>query len=150
MHSHTAIAITSPVSPPEWALLERELLRAQQLQQPEIAAHVVLERRRGEQARAWLWSEINASLVRRFRDDARVRDTIANVLAHLQESLAGIRIVTAHNRRERAVIEHQNEAGEYLAANDRTAFLNGVYGPGAEAMGPLSQLVLLVVGGRAL
>ena len=78
----------------------------------------------------------------------RVRDTIGNLLAHLQESLAGIRIVTAHNRRERAVIEHQNEAGEYLDANDRTAFLNGVYGPGAEAMGPISQMILLVVGGR--
>ncbi len=77
-----------------------------------------------------------------------VRDTIANVLAHLQENLAGIRIVTAHNRRKRAVIEHRNVAGEYLDANDRTAFINGVYGPGSEAMGPLAQLVLLVVGGR--
>ena len=77
----------------------------------------------------------------------RVRDTIANVLAHLQESLTGIRIVTAYNRRERTVIEHQNEAGEYLDANDRTAFINGVYGPGAEAMGPFAQVVLLVVGG---
>ena len=78
----------------------------------------------------------------------RVRDTIADVLAHLQESLAGIRLVTAHNRRKRAVIEHQNEAGEYLAANDRTAFINGVYGPGSEAMGPFAQMILLVVGGR--
>jgi ATP-binding cassette subfamily B protein len=77
----------------------------------------------------------------------RVRDTIAAVLAHLQESLAGIRIVTAHNRRERAVVEHSNEAGEYLDANNRTAFINGVYGPGAEAMGPFAQTVLLVVGG---
>jgi ATP-binding cassette subfamily B protein len=78
----------------------------------------------------------------------RVRDTIADVLAHLQESLAGIRLVTAHNRRKRAVIEHQNEAGEYLAANDRTAFINGVYGPGSEAMGPFAQMILLIVGGR--
>ncbi|GJM38323.1 MAG: hypothetical protein DHS20C19_16900 [Acidimicrobiales bacterium] len=77
----------------------------------------------------------------------RVRDTIADVLAHLQESLAGIRIITAHNRRRRTVIEHQNEAGEYLDANDRTAYINGVYGPGAEAMGPFAQMVLLVVGG---
>jgi len=78
----------------------------------------------------------------------RVRDTIADVLAHLQESLAGIRIVTAHNRRRRTVVEHQNEAGEYLAANDRTAYINGVYGPGSEAMGPLAQMILLIVGGR--
>ncbi|MEM7143035.1 MAG: ABC transporter ATP-binding protein [Actinomycetota bacterium] len=78
----------------------------------------------------------------------RVRDTIADVLAHLQESLAGIRIITAYNRRRRTVIEHQNEAGEYLAANDRTAFINGVYGPGAEAMGPFAQMLLLIVGGN--
>lgn len=78
----------------------------------------------------------------------RVRDTIADVLAHLQESLAGIRLITAHNRRERAVVEHQNEAGEYLDANDRTAYINGVYGPGAEAMGPFAQMILLIVGGR--
>lgn len=78
----------------------------------------------------------------------RVRDTIADVLAHLQESLAGIRIITAHNRRRRTVIEHQNEAGEYLDANDRTAHINGVYGPGAEAMGPFAQMVLLIVGGN--
>ena len=77
-----------------------------------------------------------------------VRDAIANVLAHLQESLAGIRIISAHNRRRRAVIEHQNEAGEYLDANDRTAFINGVYGPGSEAMGPFAQMILLVVGGQ--
>ena len=49
----------------------------------------------------------------------RVRDTIANVLAHLQESLTGIRIVTAYNRRDRTVIEHQNEAGEYLDGDRR-------------------------------
>ena len=90
-----------------------------------------------------LWYRHQAQLAQ-----IRVRDTIANVLAHLQESLAGIRIVTAHNRRERVVVEHQNEAGEYLDANDRTAFLNGVYGPGAEAMGPVSQMILLVVGGK--
>ncbi|MDE0606762.1 MAG: ABC transporter ATP-binding protein [Acidimicrobiaceae bacterium] len=89
-----------------------------------------------------LWYRHQAQLAQ-----IRVRDAIANVLAHLQESLAGIRIVTAHNRRERVVVEHQNEAGEYLDANDRTAFLNGVYGPGAEAMGPLSQMILLVIGG---
>ena len=47
---------------------------------------------------------------------------LSRKLPHLQECLAGIRIVTAHNRRRRTVIEHQNEAGEYLDANDRTAF----------------------------
>lgn len=78
----------------------------------------------------------------------RVRDTIAEVLAHLQESLAGIRIVTAYNRRRRTVVEHQNEAGEYLDANDRTAQINAVYGPGSEAMGPLAQMILLVIGGN--
>jgi ATP-binding cassette, subfamily B, bacterial len=76
-----------------------------------------------------------------------VRDRLADMLAHLQESVTGVRVIAAANRRRRTVVEHENLAGTYRDANDRTADLNGVYGPGVETLGPISQLILLVVGG---
>ena len=50
-----------------------------------------------------------------------VRDRIADVLADLQESLSGIRIITAHNRRRHNVVNHRNVVGDYRDANDYTA-----------------------------
>lgn len=77
-----------------------------------------------------------------------VRDRIADVLAHLQESLAGVRIVTAFNRRRHNIIEHRNVVGDYRVANDATARVNAVYGPGSEMIGILGQALLFLVGGR--
>ncbi len=78
----------------------------------------------------------------------RVRDGIANVLADLSESLHGVRIVTAHNRQRHNVIHHRNVVGDYRDANNYTAHVNAVYGPGTQLLGVLSQAVLLAVGGR--
>lgn len=77
-----------------------------------------------------------------------VRDRIADVLAHLQESLAGVRIVTAFNRRRHNTIEHRNVVGDYREANDATARVNAIYGPGSEMIGILGQALLFLVGGR--
>lgn len=77
-----------------------------------------------------------------------VRDRIADVLAHLQESLAGVRVVTAFNRRRHNVIEHRNVVGDYRVANDSTARANAVYGPGSEMVGILGQALLFLIGGR--
>ncbi|HUY65681.1 MAG TPA: ABC transporter ATP-binding protein [Acidimicrobiales bacterium] len=77
----------------------------------------------------------------------RVRDGIANVLADLSESLHGVRIVTAHNRQRHNVIHHRNVVGDYRDANNYTAHVNAVYGPGTQLLGVLSQAVLLAVGG---
>jgi ATP-binding cassette subfamily B protein len=76
-----------------------------------------------------------------------VRDRIADVLAHLQESLGGVRIITAHNRRRQNVVEHRNVLGRYRDANFRTARVNAVYGPGTEVLALASQTILLAVGG---
>ena len=75
------------------------------------------------------------------------RDGIARVLADLSENLHGFRTMTAHNRQARNVVEHRNVVGDYRRANDRTAQLNGVYGPATQLIGGLSQAVLLAVGG---
>ena len=78
----------------------------------------------------------------------RVRDGIASVLADLSESLHGVRIVTAHNRQRHNVIHHRNVVGDYRDANNYTAQVNAVYGPGTQLLGVLSQAVLLAIGGK--
>ena len=77
----------------------------------------------------------------------RVRDRIADVLADLSESLAGVRIITAHNRRRHNVIHHDNVIGEHLDANLYTARVGAVYGPGTEAVGIIGQGLILLIGG---
>ncbi|MDA8047266.1 MAG: ABC transporter ATP-binding protein [Actinomycetota bacterium] len=78
----------------------------------------------------------------------RVRDGIANVLADLSESLHGVRVVAAHNRQARNVVHHRNVVGEYRDANNYTAQINAVYGPGTQVLSYLSQAGLLAVGGE--
>jgi ATP-binding cassette subfamily B protein len=77
----------------------------------------------------------------------RVRDGIAGVLADLSESLHGVRIVTAHNRQRHNVIHHRNVVGEYRDANNYTAQINAIYGPGTQMLAYLGQAIILVVGG---
>ncbi|MGK2950328.1 MAG: ABC transporter ATP-binding protein [Acidimicrobiales bacterium] len=77
-----------------------------------------------------------------------VRDRIADVLAHLQETLSGVRIITAHNRQRRNTAEHRRIVRDYQRANDATATLGGAYGGITETVGLGGQVVILVVGGR--
>jgi len=77
----------------------------------------------------------------------KVRDGIASVLADLSESLHGVRIVTAHNRQRHNVIHHRNVVGDYRDANNYTARVNAIYGPGTQLLGVLGQAVLLGLGG---
>jgi ATP-binding cassette subfamily B protein len=79
---------------------------------------------------------------------SKVRDGIANVLAHLAESLHGVRVVTAHNRQQRNVVEHREVLGRYRDANDYTARANAYYGPSTQLLGWIGQAVLLLVGGN--
>lgn len=76
-----------------------------------------------------------------------VRDRIAEVLTDLQESLAGIRLVTAHNRRRHNVVVHENIVGSYRDANIYTARIGAVYGPSTEAVGIAAQALILMIGG---
>ena len=76
-----------------------------------------------------------------------VRDGIANVLADLSESLHGVRIVTAHNRQRHNVIHHRNVVGDYRDANNYTAHVNAIYGPGTQMLGFLGQAIMLAIGG---
>ncbi|MEM7340140.1 MAG: ABC transporter ATP-binding protein [Actinomycetota bacterium] len=77
-----------------------------------------------------------------------VRDKIAAVLSDLSESLAGMRVIAAHNRRRHNVIQHANVVGEHRDANIEAATVGAIYGPANEAVGFFGQAVLLLVGGR--
>jgi ATP-binding cassette subfamily B protein len=77
-----------------------------------------------------------------------VRQRISEVLSDLQESLAGIRLVTAHNRQRHNVEQHRRILEDYLEANVYTGHVSAVYAPGAELIAVLGQAVLLLVGGQ--
>jgi ATP-binding cassette, subfamily B, bacterial len=77
-----------------------------------------------------------------------VRDRIADVLSNLSESLAGIRVITAHNRRRHNIIDHRNTVGAYRDANTVTVRVGGLFGSGTEVVGLVAQAVILLVGGR--
>jgi ATP-binding cassette, subfamily B, bacterial len=77
-----------------------------------------------------------------------VRDKIAAVLSDLSESLAGMRVIAAHNRRRHNVINHANIVGEHRDANIDSSTVGAIYGPANEAIGVTGQAVLLLVGGR--
>ena len=76
-----------------------------------------------------------------------MRDGIANVLGDLSESLHGVRVVTAHNRQARNIVHHRNVVGAYQDANNYTAQINAVYGPGTQMLGYLAQAAILAIGG---
>jgi ATP-binding cassette subfamily B protein len=76
------------------------------------------------------------------------RDRIADVLTHLSESLAGIRVVTADNRQVHNTIEHRNIVGYYLRIRLYTARVAAIYGPGTQFIGVAGQAFVLIMGGR--
>ena len=78
----------------------------------------------------------------------RVRDGIAYVLGDLSESLHGVRTVAAHNRQRYNTVQHRNVVGDYRRANDYTAKINAIYGPGTQLVGYLAQAALLAIGGE--
>lgn len=76
-----------------------------------------------------------------------VRNRIADLLSHLSESLSGIRIITAFNRRRREVGTHRHEVQCYRDANVAVARTSSLYGPAVDLTGGIGQIVVLGVGG---
>ncbi len=77
-----------------------------------------------------------------------VRHHIAEVLSDLQESLAGMRLIAAHNRQAHNVARHRAILGRARAANVYTGRVGALYGPGSELVAVLGQAAVLVVGGQ--
>lgn len=78
----------------------------------------------------------------------KVRDRIADVLADLSESLAGIRIIAAHNRRRHNVVHHNNVVGEYFDANIYTAKIGAFYSSATEVILVVGRALLFLFGGN--
>jgi ATP-binding cassette, subfamily B, bacterial len=78
----------------------------------------------------------------------KVRDRIAYLLGDLSESLHGVRTIAAYNRFRWNVVEHRTVVGRYRDANNFTAQINAIYGPGTTMLGYLGQASLLVIGGH--
>jgi ATP-binding cassette, subfamily B, bacterial len=76
------------------------------------------------------------------------RDRIANVLADLSESLYGVRVITAHNRQRRNILNHRHVVGAYRDANLYTGRVAAIYGPSTNMIGIVGQGLLLGIGGR--
>ncbi|CAN5751812.1 N/A [soil metagenome] len=86
----------------------------------------------------------------RGRSDAAyrvVRQRIQDVVAHLAENLAGVRVVAAFSRHRHNVVVHRNTVGVYQDANLRTAKLAARYSGASELIGIAGQAVILAVGG---
>ncbi len=82
------------------------------------------------------------------RNYALVRDKIALVLSDLSESLAGVRVITANNRRRHNNIHHANVVNGHRDANVRASTVGAIYGPANEAIGIIGQAMLLLIGGN--
>ena len=70
------------------------------------------------------------------------------MLGDLSESLHGVRTVAAYNRQRCNVVHHRNVVGDYRDANNYTAQINAIYGPGTQMLGYLGQAALLAIGGN--
>ena len=78
----------------------------------------------------------------------RQRDAIAFMLGNLAESLNGMRVVIAHNRGERNIVEHREVVGDYTDTNTYTGKINAIYGPGTSVVGLIAMAIMLLIGGR--
>ncbi|MEM7285135.1 MAG: ABC transporter ATP-binding protein [Actinomycetota bacterium] len=82
------------------------------------------------------------------RSYGQVRERIADVLSDLSESLAGIRVITAHNRRRHNVVNHTNVVGDHKDANLAAIRAASIYTPGTEAISIFGQAMILLIGGN--
>ncbi len=78
----------------------------------------------------------------------RVRNAIADVLSDLSESLAGIRIIAANNRRLQNVVNHRNVIGRHRDANLFATRAQAIFGSFSEAVSVAVQALVLLWGGR--
>ncbi|MEE9280264.1 MAG: ABC transporter ATP-binding protein [Myxococcota bacterium] len=76
-----------------------------------------------------------------------VRERIADLLADLQESLSGVRIVAMHNRQERNTLRHWGVVQRNKDANLWAARIAAIYDGGSAAVGVAGQVLVLAIGG---
>ena len=75
------------------------------------------------------------------------RVKIANVTAHLQETLSGVRVVRQFAQEERHVVQMDALNEENRVANMRTVYLNASYFPAVELLSAIGTAAILLFGG---
>ena len=75
-----------------------------------------------------------------------VRNRIADVLADLQESLSGMRLVISFNRMKHNVINHRNIVGDYRDANNYTSKIQATYRSGTQFITTGTSLLIFAAG----
>ena len=75
------------------------------------------------------------------------REKIANITAHLQETLSGIRVVRSFGQEPRHVAEMERLNAENREANMRTVRLNASYFPAVELLSAVGTAAILLYGG---
>ena len=75
-----------------------------------------------------------------------VRNRIADVLADLQESLSGMRLVISFNRMKHNVINHRNVVGDYRDANNYTSKIQATYRSGTQYITTCTSLLIFTAG----
>ena len=76
----------------------------------------------------------------------RTRERVADVLANLQETLAGIRVVQGFGRQDPAEQAFRRVNDEYRRANMTTIKLSGAYFPGVELLSGIGTALILYFG----
>jgi len=77
-----------------------------------------------------------------------VRERLGLVTATLAEDIAGMRVIQAFTREERAVANFRTIASHYREANMRTVVLNGLYFPFVDLLSSVALAVVLGYGGH--
>lgn len=76
----------------------------------------------------------------------RTRERVADVLARLQETLTGIRVVQGFSQQRRSFNDFGRVNERYREANMATIRLSGVYFPGVEALAGIGTAVVIYFG----
>ncbi len=75
------------------------------------------------------------------------REAVAEVVAHLQENVSGLRVVQAFTRERTSAARFAERNHAYRRANTRATVLSAVYFPGVELVGSAGLAVVLLYGG---
>jgi ABC-type multidrug transport system fused ATPase/permease subunit len=75
------------------------------------------------------------------------REKIANITAHLQETLSGVRVVRSFGQEPRHVARMDALNEENYDANMKTVYLNAAYFPAVELLSAVGTAVIILYGG---
>jgi len=75
------------------------------------------------------------------------REAVAEVAAHLQENVSGMRVVQAFTSEKKSATRFDERNHAYRRANARATVLSAIYFPGVEVLGSVGLAVVILYGG---